>query len=129
MQKLLVVEDDSELGSLYQSRLEAEGYVVKRAVNCIEALQQVKQEKPDVVVIDPHLGQFLKDAKGVWTLCKIKEVDRKIPVVIYTEFPEVKNDFRYDQADKYVRKSPDLSPLCQAIYEVLHQEEEEEFCT
>jgi hypothetical protein len=36
------VEDDSELGSLYQLTLEAEGYCVRRAVNSIEALKQVK---------------------------------------------------------------------------------------
>ncbi len=98
MRKVLVVEDDSELGRLYQSRLEAEGYTVRRATNCIEALTRVQEERPDLVIIDPHLGQFLKDAKGVWTLCRIKEVDKRIPVVIDTEYPVIENDFRYDQA-------------------------------
>ena len=50
--KILLVEDDDALASVYQMRLEAEGFTVKRSANGEEALAVVTQYKPDLMLLD-----------------------------------------------------------------------------
>jgi two-component system phosphate regulon response regulator PhoB len=50
--KILLVEDDDSLASVYQMRLEAEGFIVKRAANGEEALAAAIASAPDLVLLD-----------------------------------------------------------------------------
>jgi len=51
-QKILLVEDDDGLASVYQTRLEAEGFVVKRVPNGEDALAGTIEFKPDLILLD-----------------------------------------------------------------------------
>ncbi len=54
--KVLIVEDEFVLAANLQEILEASGYMVTgMATSAIETLQQVEQERPDVVLMDIHL--------------------------------------------------------------------------
>ncbi len=50
--KILLVEDDDALASMYQMRLEAEGFQTKRAPNGEDALALAVQYRPDLIVLD-----------------------------------------------------------------------------
>ena len=50
--KILIVEDDDALASVYQTRLEAEGFLIKRAPNGEEALAAAIEFKPDLILLD-----------------------------------------------------------------------------
>ena len=50
--KILLVEDDDALASVYQIRLEAEGFSIKRAPNGEDALAMALAYKPDLVLLD-----------------------------------------------------------------------------
>ena len=50
--KILLVEDDIALASVYQSRLELEGFAVEHVGNGELALSKVVEYKPDLVVLD-----------------------------------------------------------------------------
>ena len=50
--RVLFVEDDNELASVYQMRLEAEGLEVKRVDNGEDALAVAKDYRPDLVLLD-----------------------------------------------------------------------------
>lgn len=50
--KILLVEDDDALASVYQIRLEAEGFAIKRAPNGEDALALALSFKPDLVLLD-----------------------------------------------------------------------------
>jgi len=52
MKKILLVEDDDSLASVYQMRLEAEGFTVTRASNGEEALAQAVASSPDIILLD-----------------------------------------------------------------------------
>lgn len=49
---ILLVEDDDRLAAVYESRLEAEGFFVKRVSNGEDALSAALQVKPDLVLLD-----------------------------------------------------------------------------
>lgn len=49
---ILLVEDDDRLANVYQTRLEAEGFVTKRVANGEDALAVALQFKPDLILLD-----------------------------------------------------------------------------
>jgi DNA-binding response OmpR family regulator len=50
--KILLVEDDDSLAKVYLTRLQAEGFDVKRAPNGEEALASAVAYKPDLILLD-----------------------------------------------------------------------------
>ncbi len=50
--KILLVEDDDALASVYQTRLEAEGFVVRRVPNGEDALVSALEFKPNLILLD-----------------------------------------------------------------------------
>ncbi len=50
--KILLVEDDDSLANTYLTRLQLEGFTVKRVANGEEALQTTLEFKPDLILLD-----------------------------------------------------------------------------
>lgn len=50
--KILLVEDDDSLASVYQTRLQAEGFDIKRVPNGEDALASAIAYKPDLILLD-----------------------------------------------------------------------------
>lgn len=78
--KILVVEDDKFLRELISQKLTKEGYDVKEAIDGEDGVVKVKEEKPDIILLD----LILPGMDGFEVLAKIKddpEVEN-IPVVI-----------------------------------------------
>lgn len=50
--KILFVEDDDSLASVYITRLQAEGFDVKRVPNGEDALASTLQYRPDLILLD-----------------------------------------------------------------------------
>lgn len=52
LKRILLVEDDDGLAGVYLTRLQAEGFDVRRVANGEEALATALSYKPDLVVLD-----------------------------------------------------------------------------
>ena len=81
MKKILVVEDDQSLLELEKSILEDQ-YAVDIAENGEEALEKVKVNKPDLIVLD-----LMMPVMDGYQFCEELKKDReleKIPIVIVT---------------------------------------------
>jgi DNA-binding response OmpR family regulator len=52
MKKILLVEDDDALASVYTTRLDAEGFQIRRVPNGEEALAATLEFKPDLILLD-----------------------------------------------------------------------------
>lgn len=50
--KILLVEDDDALANVYQTRLAAEGFDLKRVPNGEDALAAALEYKPDLILLD-----------------------------------------------------------------------------
>ena len=112
---ILVVDDEENIRWLYQEELEDEGYKVTAAADGEEALRMVPEIKPDLVVMDIKMPGI----SGVDALCKIKEYDKNIPVILCSAYGEYKQDFSCWASDAYVVKSASLDELKNAIADVL----------
>jgi DNA-binding response OmpR family regulator len=59
--RILLVEDDNSLATVYVDRLEAEGFEVKRVENGEDALAAAENYQPDLVLLDvmmPEINGF-----------------------------------------------------------------------
>lgn len=54
--RALVVDDDGALRMLIRVNLELEGFAVREAATVADAESAVREERPDVVLLDVHLG-------------------------------------------------------------------------
>lgn len=83
MPKLLVVESDDSLRARYRTWLEGARYEVVEARTASEAIARCRTDHPDLVVLDPHLGQFLGLPKGRW-VAEEAHRNTRAPVVVVT---------------------------------------------
>jgi DNA-binding response OmpR family regulator len=61
LRRVLLVEDDDALANVYLTRLQAEGFDIKRVTNGEDALVTVLSYRPDLVLLDvmmPKLNGF-----------------------------------------------------------------------
>jgi DNA-binding response OmpR family regulator len=115
-ERILVVEGEKNLRSLYRNELQALGYDVITAANGQGALEKLKQEPVDLIVLD----LVLPDGIGFDYLEKFITIKRNVKLVIHTAYPSYKGDFHSWVADAFLTKSFDLSELKNTISSVLH---------
>jgi len=80
MKKIVIIEDEEILLDLIQKKLLQEGYQVDVARNGQEGLEKIREEKPDLILLDiimPKMG-------GFEVMEEIKNDDnlRGIPIII-----------------------------------------------
>jgi len=80
MAKILVVEDDKFLRELIVQKLLKEGYTTTEAIDGEEGLKMIKEEKPDMVLLDIILPGI--DGFEVLKRAKEDEEIKDIPVII-----------------------------------------------
>jgi len=78
--KILIIEDDKFLRELIVKKLVKEGYEISEAVDGEEGIKKVKEEKPDLVLLD----LILPGIDGFEVLSRTKEDPAlsQIPVII-----------------------------------------------
>lgn len=81
---ILLIEDDPFLREIIAEKLKREGYMVKEAVTGERGLEEAKQEKPSLVVLD----LILPGIDGFEVLRKMKQDTEtsEIPVLILSNF-------------------------------------------
>jgi len=127
--KILVVDDDPEIREAISLILEANGYKVVTAQDGIDGLNKLKEDKPDLMILDllmPRLDGFgvckeLKDPR--WAKYS------RIPIIILSSIREDASKRRYeletgvqlDVAD-YVEKPIEHTVLLERVGKVLKKE-------
>ncbi len=77
---ILIVEDDKFLRELISQKLVKDGYDISLAVDGEEGIKKIKEEKPDLVLLDLILPGI--DGFEVLTQAKKDVTTAKIPVII-----------------------------------------------
>jgi len=116
--RILIVEDEDGLLSLYEEELNTEGYDVVTARNGKEAIAKFEEKKPDLVTLDIVMPVM----DGMETLGRMLRKGRKIPIILHTSYPHYKDDFMSWAADAYVVKSSDLTELKEKIRDLLKKD-------
>ena len=85
--KILVVDDDSEMGRLLSDVLQGEGFSVLTLDESLEASRMIKKEEFDVIITDLKM----KGLKGLDLLEEAKKVTPLTPVIIITAFGTIES--------------------------------------
>lgn len=115
MKKVLVADDEQSIRKLYERELRKEGYEVLFASNGQEAIQMVRNGRPDLIVMDIRMPGM----DGIEAMSRILEENNELPVVINTAYSSYKENFLSWSADAYLTKSADLSELKGTIRSIL----------
>ena len=84
--KIMVIEDDRFLSSLIKARLEKDGFTVLQAFDGEEAVQKLKADRPNLVILDlimPKVTGF-----EVLQTISIMPGFEKVPVVILSNLAQ-----------------------------------------
>lgn len=121
MKTILVADDDKNLALLYEQELTDEGYQVSVVHDARQAIEQVEQNPPDLLILDIRMPGM----DGIEALGHILGKHNRLPVILNTAYTNYKDNFMTWSADAYVVKTSDLSELKNTIAEVLKRRESE----
>lgn len=82
MAKIILVEDDDLIRRMYEQAFSFEKYTVETAVNGKEGLEKIRNNKPDLVLLDIMMPEM----NGLEVLEKLKAdpATKDVPVVVLT---------------------------------------------
>ena len=114
---VLVVEDEKYQRLYYQDELQDAGYRVLTAASGPEALDIIRREHVDVIVLDIAMPGM----DGVETLSRVLSIDRQIPVILNTAYSDFRDDYTTWSAEDYIIKSADPTELHKAVRRALRK--------
>lgn len=115
---ILVVDDDTPIRSLLRQELTDTGYRVREAANGKAALDMVRLEKPDLIILDvmmPEINGF-----DVAAVLKNDPATMDIPIIILSIVQDKERGFRIG-VDRYLTKPIDTEKLFREVDELLEQ--------
>lgn len=103
--KILLVEDDTALASVYKSRLELEGFEVSQVANGELALSNAIEFKPDLIVLDAMMPKI--NGFDVLDILRNTPETTNIHVIMLTALSQPTDKERAKElgADDYLVKS------------------------
>jgi len=119
MKHILVVDDEENILTLFEDELTDAGYRVTTAGTGREALDQIEEETPDLLILDIRMP----DMHGLEVLAKIRETNKDLPVIMCTAIHGLKDDYTVWEAgvSAYLTKPINLDDLVYKVQEVLEK--------
>jgi len=114
--KLLIVEDEKNLRTLYEKEFKNDGYEVFLASEGNEALDIVEKESPDLVIMDIRMPEM----DGIEAIKEILNKNKNIPIIINSAYSSYMDNFVSWAAKAYVIKSSDLTELKSKVKEFIN---------
>ncbi|MCP4706604.1 MAG: response regulator [candidate division Zixibacteria bacterium] len=122
MIRVLVIDDDDHVRSLYDNLLTREGFDVLSTACPEKALNIIRTDKPDIVVLDIELD----GNNGLKLIEKYKTEDPYLPIILNSAYSIYMSDFKTWMAEAYIVKSSDIQPLIEKIKELADPKREYE---
>ncbi|MBW4661376.1 MAG: PAS domain S-box protein [Drouetiella hepatica Uher 2000/2452] len=115
---ILVVDDDTNIRELLRQQLENEGYNVREAKDGMDAIQQIKSARPDLILLDVMMPQI--NGFDVAAVLKHDPETADIPIIILS-IVENKERGYHIGIDRYLTKPIDTEKLLNEIGSLLSQ--------
>lgn len=113
--KILVVDDEHDAADVIKNRLIREGYKAVTAYDGQEALEKIKEENPDIILLDLMMPKL----NGFEVLKELREKfkDKWRPVIIVSAQDEIASlEKCYGmEADHYLTKPCDIEHILRGI--------------
>jgi DNA-binding response OmpR family regulator len=115
--RILIVEDDEEMGSLLRDFVEEEGFEADTVMNGYEAFRKLVKEPFDLIITDIRMPGLT----GLDILPRIRKLQPGIPIVVITAFgsQEVHQKALERGAMAYLEKPIHFHRLRELIYQMV----------
>ena len=116
--KILVVDDDTNISELLRLYLEKDGYSVITCTDGQQAIELEKSEKPDLMLLDIMLPKF-----DGWQVCREVRKTSDVPIIMITAKSETFDKILGLElgADDYVSKPFDAKEVVARVKAVLRR--------
>ena len=81
--KILIVDDDIDIITVLETILRKEGYLVISANNKVEGMKKIKEEKPDLAILDVMMTTQYEGFELAQEINEISET-QKVPILMQT---------------------------------------------
>jgi DNA-binding response OmpR family regulator len=102
--KILIVEDDNSLRTLYELKFELSDYIVRTAINGREGLEAAQEFMPDLILLDLRMPVMSGDEM----LARLRETEwgANMRVIVLTNISrnEAPHALRFLSVDRYIVK-------------------------
>ncbi len=115
---ILIVDDEAPIRSLLRQQLQAEGYKVREAKDGREAIALVKQQTPDLVILDVRMPEM--SGFDVAAVLKNDPHSMGVPIIILSVEEEQERGYRLG-VDRYLTKPIKTDELNHEIRFLLSQ--------
>ncbi len=112
--KILIVDDEPALVKVFSIKLRVSGYEVITALNGQEALDLIKAEHPDIVLLDV----IMPGMDGFEVLRKLRSFS-KLPVIVFSARPEYARRAISLGANDFLAKPFNIDELMKTIESIL----------
>ncbi len=121
MNKVFVIDDDIAILELIKINLELSGYNVQTSSDPIKGFQMIKQENPDLIILDV----MMPEVDGYSLALKIRQQDatKKIPIIMLTALGELDDKLKgfNSGVDDYLTKPFEIEELKARVLAVLNR--------
>tara|TARA_B100000780_G_C21110139_1_gene448547 strand:+ start:1016 stop:2389 length:1374 start_codon:yes stop_codon:yes gene_type:complete len=104
--KILVIDDDVDLGTLLQRYLKRQGFDSETVHSAKSGLENIRESVPDAILADYRLP----DMDGLHLIKKIRTIDAKVPIIIITGYSDVKQAIQCMKAGAYDYVTKPIQP-------------------
>jgi DNA-binding response OmpR family regulator len=123
MPKILVVDDDHDFVKIITMILQSHNYDVITAVNGVKALAAMRQDKPDLVILDVMMSYILDGLDVRRTMAEDKEL-KDIPVIMATSLTAARTKGtlptdEYVPSAEWIHKPIDPDTLLERVKQLL----------
>ena len=120
MNKILIVEDEEFLVQALKDNLKLEGYIFNTAANGEEAMDRIRKQRPDIILLDLLMPK--KD--GFYALEEIKKnPDLKlVPIIVLSNLggdAEIKRALELGADDYFVKSQHPIEEVIEKVKEYL----------
>ena len=85
MNKVLIVDDEKAIRFVLTEFLKDNDFLTIEASNGKEAIEVIKKQMPDAVLLDMKMG----DMDGITTMKELKKINPDIPIIMITAFGDI----------------------------------------
>lgn len=109
MKKILIADDDKNIRSVLKTELTLEGYQVILATSGLEALREIRDKTPDLVILDIKMPGM----HGLKALEEIRKENKSLPIIICSAYEKMRDDYIVwaGRVSGYLTKPLDLNRL------------------
>lgn len=115
--RILLVDDNANILAVLSDFLKSAGYAVHEAKDAQGAIEVVKEELPDLALIDLRMPGM----NGIDLMLSLKKTKSHLPVIIYSGYPSINTAIEALKmgADDYITKPFFLDELKMSVNHVL----------